>query len=53
MPTLPNYTQFEGCYWDTGVIRSALDYQGVVAPHTGEPYSEAMLLGISGGVTFG
>jgi hypothetical protein len=53
MPTLPNYTQFDGRYWDTGVIRNALDYQGAKAPHTGEPYTEAMLLGISGGVTFG
>ncbi len=53
MPTLPNYTQFDVRYWDTGVIRNALDYQGVIAPHTGEPYTEAMLLGISGGVTFG
>lgn len=53
MPTLENYTQFEGRYWDTAAIRSALDYQGVKAPHTGFPYSEAMLLGISGGVTFG
>lgn len=53
MPTLPNFTQFEGRYWDTAAIRSALDYQGVKAPHTGQPYSEAMLLGISGGVTIG
>jgi hypothetical protein len=53
MPTLPNYTQFDGRYWDTGVIRNALDYQGAKAPHTGEPYTEAMLLGISAGVTFG
>ena len=53
MPTLPNFTQFSGRYWDTAAIRSALDYQGVVAPHTGQPFSEAMLLGISGGVTFG
>ncbi|MCY3979766.1 MAG: DUF4872 domain-containing protein [Chloroflexi bacterium] len=53
MPTLENFTQFEGRYWDTAAIRNALDYQGVKAPHTGEPYSEAMLLGISGGVTFG
>ena len=53
MPTLDNYTQFEGRYWDTASIRNALDYQGVKAPHTGEPYTEAMLLGISGGVTFG
>lgn len=27
MPMLPNYTQFDGRYWDTGVIRNALDYQ--------------------------
>lgn len=53
MPTLENYTQFGGRYWDTAAIRNALDYQGVKAPHTGEPYTEAMLLGISGGITFG
>ena len=53
MPTLPDFTQFDGRYWDTASIRNALDYQGVKAPHTGEPYTEAMLLGISGGVTFG
>lgn len=53
MPTLENYSQFEGRYWDTAAIRNALDYQGVKAPHTGQPFSEAMLLGISGGITFG
>lgn len=53
MPTLSNFSQFEGRYWDTAAIRNALDYHGAKAPHTGEPYSEAMLLGISGGVTFG
>lgn len=53
MPTLPNYTQFDGRYWDTAVIRNALDYQGVIAPHTNEPYTEALLLGVSGGITFG
>jgi hypothetical protein len=53
MPTLPNFTQFEGRYWDTAAIRNALDYQEVKAPHTGQPYSEAMLLGISGGIAFG
>ena len=53
MPTLENFTQFEGRYWDTASIRNALDYQGAKAPHSNEPYSEAMLLGISGGVTFG
>lgn len=53
MPTLANYTQFDGRYWDTGVIRNALDYQGATAPHTGEPYTEGLLLGVSGGITFG
>ena len=53
MPTLANFTQFQGNYWDTASIRNALDYQGVKAPHTGQPFSEAMLLGISGGITFG
>lgn len=53
MPTLENFTQFEGRYWDTASIRNVLDYQGAKAPHTGEPYSEAMLLGISGGIAFG
>ncbi|MCY4146085.1 MAG: BtrH N-terminal domain-containing protein, partial [Chloroflexi bacterium] len=53
MPTLANFTQFAGSYWDTGSIRNALDYQGAIAPHTGEPYDEALLLGISGGITFG
>jgi len=53
MPTLANFTQFDGRYWDTASIRNALDYQGVKAPHNGEPYTEAMLMGISGGVTFG
>ena len=53
MPTLPNFTQFNGNYWDTASIRSALDYQGAIAPHTGDPYDEAMLLGISGGIAFG
>ncbi len=53
MPSLPDFTQFEGRYWDTASIRSALDYQGAKAPHTGLPYSEAILLGVSGGATFG
>ena len=53
MPTLTNYTQFEGRYWDTASIRNALDYHGAKAPHSNQPYTEAMLLGVSGGITFG
>ena len=53
MPTLTNYTQFDGLHWETGTIRNALDYQGVKAPHTNKPFSEALLMGISGGPVMG
>ena len=46
-------TQFTGRHWETGTIHNALALQGVKAPHTGKPYSEALLLGVSGGITFG
>lgn len=46
-------TNFTGRHWETGSIHNALAMQGVKAPHTGEPYSEALLLGISGGIAFG
>lgn len=53
MPTLANYTHFDGLHWESGTIRNTLDYLGVIAPHTGQPYSEAMLMGINGGCTVG
>ncbi|MCA9902934.1 MAG: DUF4872 domain-containing protein [Anaerolineae bacterium] len=53
MPQLDNYRQFDGLAWATGYLRNALAYQGVTAPHTGEPYSEALLMGISGGIAAG
>jgi hypothetical protein len=46
-------TQFSGRHWETGSIHNAFAVQGVKAPHTGQPYSEALLLGISGGIAFG
>jgi hypothetical protein len=45
--------QFQGRHWETGSIHNALALQGVKAPHTGKPYSEAFLLGVSGGIAFG
>ena len=45
--------QFYGRHWETGSIQNALALQGINAPHTGKPYSEALLLGISGGIAFG
>ena len=46
-------TQFNGRHWETGSIHNALAVQGIKAPHTGKPYSEALLLGVSGGIAFG
>jgi hypothetical protein len=45
--------KFTGRHWETGSIHNALALQGVKALHTGKPYSEALLLGISGGIAFG
>lgn len=53
MPLLPDYAQFNGRHWETGTIHNYYAYRGVKAPHTGEPYSEALLMGVSGGIVFG
>lgn len=53
MPLLSDYTQFEGLHWETGTVRNYFDYRGVKAPHTGRPYSEALLMGVSGGAVMG
>lgn len=53
MPVLPNYHQFDGLHWETGTVRNYFDYQGVKAPHTDQPYSEALLMGVSGGAVMG
>ncbi len=43
----------EGRHYETGTLRNAWALRGAKAPHTGKPYSEALLLGVSGGITFG
>ena len=53
MPQLDNYQEFAGRHHETGTLRDALAWAGARAPHTGEPPSEALLLGISGGIAFG
>lgn len=53
MPILTGYRAFAGRHYETGTVHNALAYQGVTAPHSGQPYSEALLLGISGGLAFG
>ena len=53
MMILPNYTLNGGQHPETAAFTAALANQGVIAPHTGAPYSEAMLLGIGGGLGMG
>ena len=53
MPTLSNYRHFDGRHWETGSVQNILAYRGVKAPHTGRPLSEALLMGISGGLLMG
>lgn len=53
MTTLTGYAEFNGRQWETGVIHNTLAYRGVRAPHSGEPYSEALMLGVSGGLLMG
>lgn len=51
MISIEGYDQFGGHHWETGSLRNALAYHGVTAPHTGQPFSEAMLFGLSGGAS--
>ena len=53
MPKLEDYHYFEGRHWETGSVCNYYAYRGVTAPHTGRPYSEALLVGISGGAVMG
>ncbi|NJN55626.1 MAG: BtrH N-terminal domain-containing protein [Anaerolineae bacterium] len=53
MMILENYTQFGGIHPETATMTNVLASQGVTAPHTARPYSEAMILGIAGGIGCG
>lgn len=44
---------FTGRHYETGSVHNALALQDIKAPHTKAPYSEAFLLGVSGGIAFG
>jgi hypothetical protein len=47
------YTQFGGKHAETASLTNILAAQGIIAPHTGKPFSEAMVLGIAGGLGAG
>ncbi len=53
MKVLDNYDQFNGRHWETGTAANFLAWRGVRAPHSGQPYSEALLMGVSGGAVMG
>ena len=53
MPILHDYAQFNGRHWETGTVANFLAYIGAKAPHTERPYSEALLMGVSGGAVMG
>jgi hypothetical protein len=53
MPALENFAYTARTSPATSSLGSALAHAGVIAPHTGEPYTDAMLMGISGGAAFG
>lgn len=53
MPVLTDYHHFDGLPWATGYLQNALAYCGATAPHTGKPYTEALLMGINGGLCAG
>lgn len=45
-----DFKQFGGKYNESASVQKVLEYLGVIAPHTGRPFSEEMLLGIGGGM---
>jgi hypothetical protein len=48
-----NYTHFGGQQAETASLTNILRAQGVHAPHNNQPFSEALLLGIGGGLGAG
>lgn len=50
---LQEFAHFGGHHWETACLKNMLAYQGLIAPHTNQPFSEAMILGIAGGITPG
>jgi hypothetical protein len=53
MPAIATYRQFGGIHPETAALTNILAAKQIVAPHTGRPFSEAMLFGISGGLGMG
>ncbi len=50
---IKSYKLLGGKHTETATVKNALAALGVKAPHTGKPFTEAMLLGIAGGLGIG
>jgi hypothetical protein len=50
---LERYPQFGGSHPETAALTNVLASRQIVAPHTGLPFSEAMVFGIGGGLGMG
>jgi hypothetical protein len=50
---IDSYQRFGGKHPETATIANVLANQGFVSPHSGRPFSEAMILGIAGGLGCG
>jgi hypothetical protein len=49
---LSSYTRFGGLHTDSAVLCNTFQHAGVLAPHSRQPYSEAMIAGLGGGIGF-
>lgn len=49
---IPEFHQFGGRHPETGALKNVLTYLDVKAPHSEQPYTEAMLFGLGGGIGF-
>jgi hypothetical protein len=47
---VPGFKPTPGLTPDLGAVKNVLAHYGVTNPHTGKPYTEAMLFGLGGGV---
>ncbi len=50
---LTGYSHFGGVNWDSAALKNTLAYSGVLDPRTRKPLTEAMCLGIGGGIGVG
>jgi hypothetical protein len=53
MPPIQSYRRFGGTHPETAALTNVLAARRIVAPHTGQPFSEAMIFGIGGGLGMG